>query len=50
MFVAAPISMIGGVVMALREDAGLSWLVLSRYPFWRSASGWWCREWCRCSA
>ncbi len=27
MFVAAPISMVGGVVMALREDVGLSWLV-----------------------
>jgi ATP-binding cassette subfamily B multidrug efflux pump len=27
MFVAAPITMVGGIVMALREDLGLSWLV-----------------------
>ncbi|MFL6065867.1 MAG: ABC transporter ATP-binding protein [Friedmanniella sp.] len=27
MFVAAPITMIGGIVMALREDVGLAWLV-----------------------
>ncbi len=27
MFVAAPITMVGGVVMALRQDVGLSWLV-----------------------
>ncbi len=32
MFVAAPISMIGGVVMALREDAGLSWLLAVAVP------------------
>lgn len=28
MLIGAPITMIGGVVMALREDAGLSWLIL----------------------
>ena len=27
MFITAPITMIGGVIMALREDIGLSWLV-----------------------
>jgi ATP-binding cassette subfamily B multidrug efflux pump len=27
MFVAAPITMVGGIIMALREDVGLSWLV-----------------------
>ena len=29
MLVSAPITMIGGVVMALREDAGLSWIILA---------------------
>ena len=29
MLVGAPITMIGGVVMALREDAGLSWIILA---------------------
>jgi len=28
MMVSAPITMIGGVIMALREDVGLSWLIL----------------------
>jgi len=32
MFVAAPITMVGGVVMALRQDVGLSWLVLVAVP------------------
>jgi ATP-binding cassette subfamily B protein len=32
MLVAAPIMCIGGVVMALREDAGLSWLMLVAVP------------------
>lgn len=32
MMVAAPITMIGGVVMALREDVGLSWLVVVAVP------------------
>jgi len=31
-FVAAPITMIGGVVMALREDVGLSWLIIVAVP------------------
>ncbi len=32
MFVAAPITMIGGIVMALRQDVGLSWLVVVAVP------------------
>ena len=32
MFVTAPITMIGGVIMALREDVGLAWLVAVAIP------------------
>jgi ATP-binding cassette subfamily B multidrug efflux pump len=32
MLVSAPITMIGGVFMAIREDAGLSWLLLAAVP------------------
>ncbi len=32
MMVSAPITMIGGVIMALREDVGLSWLVAVAVP------------------
>lgn len=32
MFVAAPITMVGGIVMALRQDVGLSWLVWVAVP------------------
>ncbi|MDX6323606.1 MAG: ATP-binding cassette, subfamily multidrug efflux pump, partial [Propionibacteriaceae bacterium] len=32
MLVAAPITMIGGIIMALREDVGLSWLVVVAVP------------------
>ena len=32
MLIAAPIMMIGGVIMALRQDAGLSWLLLISVP------------------
>jgi ATP-binding cassette subfamily B multidrug efflux pump len=32
MFVAAPITMIGGIIMALRTDVGLSWLVAIAVP------------------
>ncbi len=32
MFVAAPITMVGGIVFALREDVGLSWLVVVAVP------------------
>ena len=29
MMVSAPITMVGGVIMAVREDAGMSWLILA---------------------
>ncbi|MFG1909872.1 ABC transporter ATP-binding protein [Kribbella sp. NPDC048928] len=32
MLVAAPITMVGGVIMAIREDVGLSWLVAVAVP------------------
>jgi ATP-binding cassette subfamily B multidrug efflux pump len=32
MFIAAPIMCVGGVIMALRQDAGLSWLMLVSVP------------------
>jgi ATP-binding cassette subfamily B multidrug efflux pump len=32
MMVAAPITMVGGVIMALRQDVGLSWLVVVAVP------------------
>lgn len=32
MLVAAPITMVGGVIMALRENAGLAWLILVAVP------------------
>jgi ATP-binding cassette subfamily B protein len=32
MLITAPIMMVGGVVMALREDIGLSWLILALVP------------------
>src|SRR6185436_1638930 len=32
MFVAAPITMVGGIIMALRTDPGLSWLVAVAMP------------------
>lgn len=32
MFVAAPITMVGGIVMAIRENAGLAWLVVVAVP------------------
>ena len=32
MLIAAPIMMVGGVAMALREDIGLSWLILALVP------------------
>ncbi len=31
-FVAAPITMVGGVIMALREDVALSWLIIVAVP------------------
>jgi ATP-binding cassette subfamily B protein len=39
MFVAAPIMCVGGVVMAMREDVGLSWLMLVSVPVLALAIG-----------
>ena len=39
MLVAAPIMMVGGVFMALREDIGLSWLMLVSVPVLAAAVG-----------
>jgi ATP-binding cassette subfamily B protein len=39
MLVAAPIMAVGGVVMALREDIGLSWLMLVSVPVLAAAVG-----------
>jgi ATP-binding cassette subfamily B protein len=39
MMVMAPIMMIGGVIMALREDVGLSWLVAAAVPILGLAIG-----------
>ncbi|MET0282499.1 MAG: ABC transporter permease, partial [Steroidobacteraceae bacterium] len=33
MLVSAPITMVGGVIMAVRENAGLSWIVALAMPF-----------------
>ena len=42
--------MVGGIVMALREDVALSWLLLVVRPGARSlASGSSSPGWCRCS-
>ncbi len=32
LFIAAPITMVGGIVMAIREDAGLSWIMVVSIP------------------
>ena len=32
LIVTAPIMMVGGIIMALREDVGLSWLVAVAVP------------------
>ncbi len=39
MIVMAPIMMVGGIVMALREDVGLSWLVVVAVPVLATAVG-----------
>ncbi|GAB2644644.1 ABC transporter ATP-binding protein [Kribbella swartbergensis] len=39
MLVAAPITMVGGVVMAIREDVGLSWLVAVAVPLLAASIG-----------
>jgi ATP-binding cassette subfamily B protein len=39
MLVAAPITMVGGVIMAVREDIGLSWLVAVAVPLLAASIG-----------
>lgn len=39
MIISAPIMMVGGVIMALREDVGLSWLVAVAVPVLAAAMG-----------
>ncbi|MDF1596569.1 MAG: ABC transporter ATP-binding protein [Acidimicrobiia bacterium] len=39
MMVSAPIMMVGGIIMALREDVGLSWLVVVAIPILAMAVG-----------
>ena len=39
LMVSAPITMVGGVIMALREDVGLSWLVAAAVPVLVIATG-----------
>ena len=39
LMVSAPIMMVGGVIMALREDVGLSWLVAAAVPVLVAATG-----------
>ncbi len=39
LMVSAPITMVGGIIMALREDVGLSWLVAVAIPVLVSATG-----------
>jgi ATP-binding cassette subfamily B multidrug efflux pump len=39
MIVTAPIMMVGGIIMALREDVGLSWLVVVAVPVLAAAIG-----------
>ena len=50
LMVAAPIMMVGGVVMAMREDLGLSWLLAVAVPALVVASASWSAGWCRASA
>ena len=39
MLLSAPITMIGGIMMAMREDVGLSWLVVVAVPLLAGAVG-----------
>jgi ATP-binding cassette subfamily B protein len=39
MLVAAPITMVGGIIMAVREDVGLSWLVAVAVPLLAASIG-----------
>ena len=50
MAVSVPIMMVGGIVMAMREDLGLSWLLAVVVPaLLFLASGSWSRRWSRAS-
>ena len=53
LLVAAPITAIGGIVMAIREDSGLSWILTVSIPVLvicvlTVVSGAWCRSSARC--
>ncbi len=39
LMISAPITMVGGVIMALREDVGLSWLVAAAVPVLAASAG-----------
>jgi ATP-binding cassette subfamily B protein len=39
LMISAPIMMVGGIIMALREDVGLSWLVVVAVPILATATG-----------
>jgi ATP-binding cassette subfamily B multidrug efflux pump len=39
LMITAPITLVGGVIMALREDVGLSWLVVAAVPILAAAIG-----------
>jgi ATP-binding cassette, subfamily B, multidrug efflux pump len=39
LMISAPIMMVGGIIMALREDVGLSWLVVVAVPVLGAAAG-----------
>jgi ATP-binding cassette, subfamily B, multidrug efflux pump len=39
LMISAPIMMVGGIIMALREDVGLSWLVVVAVPLLGAATG-----------
>ena len=48
--VTAPIMCVGGLIMAIHQDAGLSWLLLVSVPVLGLANGWIVRTCCRSSA
>ena len=50
MVVAAPITFVGGVVMAMHEDIGLSGILLVSLPLLMIGLGSVIRAWCRSSA
>jgi len=50
MLITAPIMSIGGIVMAVHQNAGLSWLLLVSVPLLGLANYWIVGTCCRCSA